>query len=82
MQNVVNMLVYLQGSFSFSWNREERSLKIRPSGTKKVQEAKVSVNASGKKAPGCGRTINWSNMASVSMPEEFRCALVVAYVSL
>eukprot|EP00091_Calanus_sinicus_P010803 TRINITY_DN24844_c0_g1_i1.p1 TRINITY_DN24844_c0_g1~~TRINITY_DN24844_c0_g1_i1.p1 ORF type:complete len:220 (-),score=53.69 TRINITY_DN24844_c0_g1_i1:88-747(-) len=53
-------------TYSFSWNRSRKVLSINKTGTKSAQ----NYNAN-EKGIGCGKSIDWSGMAPVDIPEEF-----------
>ena len=57
-------------TFSFSWIKGRKGKKgkldIIKSGTKNVK-----TQASTSSGQGCGKSINWSSMKQVSVPEEF-----------
>ena len=56
------------GTFSFEWSKAARSLKISKKGRRQLHQDAVRNDASGV---GCGRKINWSQMAPVEVPTEF-----------
>ena len=56
------------GTFSFEWSKAARSLKISKKGRRQLHQDAVRNDASGV---GCGRKINWSQMAPVEVPAEF-----------
>ncbi len=56
---------------TFTFDFEGGQLRIRKSGQRDLRR---EAGGSARRGVGCGRTINWKHMASVSVPSEFRAA--------